>query len=266
VARRARAVITVSEAMRGEISEILQVPPEKIFVTYPAPAEGFGPPAGWRTQPPEADAAARPGPAARDARTGAAGSKRSVESGLPPTPPYILFVGNVEPRKNLVRLLLAFDLLKSASGLPHELLVAGGSGWKRGPILAAWSAMRHRDAVRFLRYVPAEDLPALYARASLFVFPSLYEGFGIPPLEAMRCGTPVVVSDIPVHREVHGEAALFVDPLDPQAIAGGMRRVLEDADCARALRERGADHARLYTWERTASATLEVYRRVLSGD
>jgi glycosyltransferase involved in cell wall biosynthesis len=238
VAGGARAILTVTDAMRSDIHEVLGVPLGKIFAVHHAPGDRFH----------------------RFAREIEAGTARRGDQG---EAPYILFVGNVEPRKNLIRLLDAFEILKSGTNLPHELRLAGGAGWKSAPLLAKLRCMNHRGAVRFLGYVPAGELPALYAGAALFVFPSIYEGFGVPPLEAMCCGTPVVASGIAAHREVLADAALLVDPSDPRAIAEGIRGVLQDAGLAAELRRKGSERVKRYTWRRTARETLRVYRNVL---
>ncbi len=123
--------------------------------------------------------------------------------------------------------------------------------------------LARKEAVRFLDYVPLDEMPALYSAADALVFPSFYEGFGVPPLEAMRCGTPAVVSDIPVLREVMGDAVIFVDPRDPGSIADGMKRVLTDPALAAEMARRGAARAELYTWDRSARGALAAYRAVL---
>jgi glycosyltransferase involved in cell wall biosynthesis len=239
LARRALAIITVSETVRGEIIETLRVPGDRIFVVPAAPGDIFEP---------VVDTGGLASALARHGITG----------------PYILFVGTLEPRKNLDGLMRAFDLLKNETKLPHRLVVVGGRGWKYAPIYRTVEMVAHREAVQFLDYVSLEELPALYAGADLLVFPSFYEGFGVPPLEAMRCGAPAVVSDIPVMREVVGEAAVFVDPRDTKAIAEGMRGVLEDPSLASRLRQLGFERGRLYTWERSAREMIAIYKRLLA--
>ena len=160
-------------------------------------------------------------------------------------------------------MLRAFDLLKRETDLPHRLVVVGGRGWKYGPIYRTVTEIEHTDAVQFLDYVPLEMLPAIYTAADLLVFPSFYEGFGVPPIEAMRCGTPAVVSDIPVMREVVCDAGIFVDPHNTDSIAGGIAEVLQDASLAAELKRRGFDRGRLYSWSHSARAALAVYRRLL---
>jgi glycosyltransferase involved in cell wall biosynthesis len=238
VARRALGILTVSETVKSEIVAGLGVDPRKIFVVPPAPADLY-----------------------RPVEKTAARDEVLSRHGL--ATPYVLFVGTLEPRKNLDGLLRAFDRLKAETEVPHTLVVVGGRGWKYGPIFKTVDGLSSKSAVRFLDYVPLEQMPALYAAASALVFPSFYEGFGVPPLEAMRCGTPAVVSDIPVLREILGDAAIFVDPRDPGSIAEGMRRVLTDTILSAGLVERGRARGDLYTWDRSARGALDAYRTVL---
>jgi glycosyltransferase involved in cell wall biosynthesis len=175
--------------------------------------------------------------------------------------PYILSVGSLEPRKNLLRLLEAYARLE---GSRPSLVIAGARNyWKSSPVVETVSRLGLEQHVRFTGYVEDADLPALYSAASLFVFPSLYEGFGLPVLEAMACGTPVVTSSVSSLPEVAGDAALLVDPRDVDAIASAMRRILDDSDLAADLRARGLARAAQFSWERTARETLAVYEKVL---
>jgi glycosyltransferase involved in cell wall biosynthesis len=181
---------------------------------------------------------------------------------------YLLFVGTLEPRKNLVGLLSAYRLLVDRGETEVPLVVVGGRGWLYEDIFAQVQELELSDRVRFLHNVPDADLPALYNGAVLLAAPSFYEGFGLPSLEAMACGTPVVVSDRGSLPEVVGEAGVQVNPDDPEAIAAGLSKVLSDPDRRRRLAEAGLARAARFSWERAARETLEVYRRVLgsSGD
>lgn len=175
---------------------------------------------------------------------------------------YILYVGNTMPHKNLPRLVKAFAVVRKKH--PRVgLLLAGARDKYRPRVEAAISEAGIDDAVRFICKVPEADLPALYSGASLFAFPSLYEGFGLPVLEAMACGTPVVASDAASIPEVAGDAAILVDPLDVQALAGEMIGVLEDDDKATRLSEKGIQRASLFTWRDCAEKHLAVYRELL---
>ena len=170
-------------------------------------------------------------------------------------PDYLLHVGTLQPRKNLARLMEAAASLR-ARWPELQLVLAGQPGWQAGPILA--QARAHSDSVRLLDYVPDDDLPGLYSGARAFVFPSLYEGFGFPVLEAMACGTPVVCSNTSSLPEVAGEAALLMDPEDTAALAGAIGRLLEDTALRENLIARGLEQARKFSWERAAQETLAV--------
>ncbi len=176
--------------------------------------------------------------------------------------PYILFVGNIEPKKNLPRLLRAFGALKR-DGLPHELVIAGKRGWRWRDVFALPAELGIESSVRFLGYVEEGDLAGLYGGAELFVFPSLVEGFGLPPLEAMACGTPVVTSDAEALVESTGDAAEHAPALDVAALAEAMRRVLGDAALRERLRAAGFARSAQFAWPRAADTTRSVYREAL---
>ena len=240
VARRALGILTVTEAARREIIEYLDLPPDRVHVVPAAPADLYRP-----VDDPAEIASVR--------------AKHKLSG------PYLLFVGTLEPRKNLPRLLQAFEQLRRSPGIPHQLAIVGGRGWKFDPIFQAIDAMAARDDVRFLDYVPLPEMPALYAGADLLVFPSLYEGFGVPPLEAMRVGTPVVVSDIPSLREVTGHASIKVDPFDERSIASGIVRGLDGADLA-SRRAAGLARAADFTWDHAAEKALQIYELALGRE
>jgi glycosyltransferase involved in cell wall biosynthesis len=169
---------------------------------------------------------------------------------------YILSVGTIQPRKNYVRLIHAFARLQTHNLTNRQLVLAGGRGWLYEDIFA--EAERHGDRVRILGFVDEADLPALYRNAALFAFPSLYEGFGLPVLEAMACGTPVVCSNVSSLPEVAGDAALLVDPLDIASIAEAMARVLQDAGLRQDMVARGRSQAARFTWARAARHLLST--------
>jgi glycosyltransferase involved in cell wall biosynthesis len=208
--RRATRILAVSEATKREIVRLLGVPPEKIIVTYDACDARFTPP---------------------DAARLAAFRQRA---GLPER--FILFLGTLEPRKNLPTLLEAYARIASATDAP--LLIGGGKGWLYDEIFAKAEALNLGDRVRFVGYIDAAEQALWYAAATVFAFPSLYEGFGMPPLEAMACGTPVVTS----------------------ALGAALLRVLRDADLRADLRERGLRQARRFSWRDTAERTLGAYQ------
>jgi alpha-1,3-rhamnosyl/mannosyltransferase len=234
---RANVIITPSCSTRNDVLERLPVDPERV-----------------RVVPHGVDAAFTPRPAAEVA---AALAPLGLRGGG-----YLLFVGTIEPRKNLLRLLQAMDLVDPAVG---PLVLAGGRGWNDGPIRVALERLERAGRVRSLGYVADELRPALLTGARAFVYPSLYEGFGWPPLEAMACGTPVVTSNVSSLPEVVGDAALFVSPDDVDGLAAALHRVWHDEALRADLRARGIARAREFSWERTARMTLDAYRAALSA-
>lgn len=178
---------------------------------------------------------------------------------------YILFVGTLEPRKNIPTLLRAFALAKKRGRLPHALVIAGARGWRYGNIFRTVEELGIKDQVIFLGYVPDGDLPALYSGADLFVFLSLYEGFGLPVLEAMACGTPVLASNTSALPEVVGDAGILIAPNNVEQAATEMVRILTDAELRRELSARGLERARLFSQERFVRGILRVYEEVLNS-
>ncbi|NJE77285.1 glycosyltransferase family 1 protein [Thermococcus sp. ES12] len=175
--------------------------------------------------------------------------------------PFILYVGTLEPRKNIPTLLKALYKLKK-QGLPHKLVITGKKGWKYKNIFELISKLNLQRDVIFTGYVPREDLPALYNAADLFVYPSLYEGFGLPPLEAMACGTPVITSNTSSLPEVVGNAGIMVDPYDVNGLAKAIYEVLTNDRLREELRKRGLERAKMFSWKKTAEETLKVYEEV----
>ena len=176
---------------------------------------------------------------------------------------FVLYVGALQPRKNLVRLATAFSRLK-ARGLPHALVLAGKRAWLAADMLAAIEALELGERLRYTGYVAREDLPALFGAASAFAYVSVYEGFGLPVLEALACGVPTLAADISVFREVAGDAALLVDPLDVDAIEKGLVNLITDSDLRDNLQASGMDRAVHFSRERTAEAALVGYRSALA--
>jgi len=177
---------------------------------------------------------------------------------------FVLFVGNVKPHKNLERLIASFARLRQEAG--HEdlkLLIIGEDVSRYGSLRRTVEAAGVRQDVRFFGFVPDRTLAALYRMASVFAFPSLYEGFGLPPLEAMACGTPVVTSRISSLPEVVGDAAVLIDPYDVEDITRGLRRALQDEALRADLIEKGRARARGFSWERSAAAVHAGYLKVL---
>jgi len=177
--------------------------------------------------------------------------------------PYLLAVGNLQPRKNLVRLIQAF--VRAEVAAHTRLVIVGQAQWQASDVMAAIDAAGLGDSVKLTGYVSDDDLVALYSGAALFCYPSLYEGFGLPVLEAMACGAPVVASETTSIPEVAGDAALLVDPHQVADLARALRAVLDDEGLAASLRQRGLARAAAMTWERTAEQTAACYRKAL-GD
>ena len=176
--------------------------------------------------------------------------------------PFVLYVGTIEPRKNLGRLLQAFRRLKSRPGIKHRLVVAVGLGWLYQDVLREMEELSAENEIAFLGRVDDSDLPALYSLSDIFVFPSLYEGFGLPPLEAMACGRPVVCSNASSLPEVIGDAGILVSPYDVDGLTDAMAQLIADPDRRALLGQRGLARSREFTWERSARRLLDVYRRL----
>ncbi|MFZ0544294.1 MAG: glycosyltransferase family 1 protein [Candidatus Promineifilaceae bacterium] len=238
-ARRASAVITISESARKDLLRILKIPSEKIHVVYGAAPKHF----------------------ARVTNTAEQARIRQKYS-LPDE--YLLYVGTLEPRKNLSRLVRAFHRLKK-QGKPHKLVLVGPWGWSMNGFRQQIEQLGLTDSVQMLGYIPDEDLPGVYSLATVFAFPSLYEGFGLPPLEAMACGTPVLSSKNSSLAEICGDAAYLVDPLDEESLVEGLQCVLEDKALREKLGECGQQRASEFSWERAARETSAVYDLVLKN-
>ena len=180
-------------------------------------------------------------------------------------PGYILSVGTLEPRKNLSRLMEAYSMLRRR-GLKRPLVLAGKRGWKYDDIFRKREDLSLGDHVRHVDYVPFDDLPAIYSGASVMVYPSLYEGFGLPPLEAMACGCPVIASNTSSLPEVVGDAGLLLDPRDVEGMARAMEDVLKDKDRRDEMKAAGFDRARRFSWSKTARRTARLYKKLAKKD
>ena len=177
----------------------------------------------------------------------------------------ILFVGTLEPRKNLPALFKAFELfLSRTKDLDFKLIIAGMKGWLYDDIYRSLAKNAFKDNIVLLDYVPDEALPRLYAESAVFVYPSFYEGFGIPVLEAMACGVPVIASRIASLPEIGGDAALWIDPKDSEGLADAIQKVLSDRELSKNLISKGLEQSKKFSWEKTARETLEVYKKVLA--
>jgi glycosyltransferase involved in cell wall biosynthesis len=238
-ARSAARILADSEATRQDLIRHYHIPREKIVVVHPGRDEALAPVSD---------------PAILDAT--------AARYGLSAAGCYLLYVGTLHPRKNLVRLVQAFALAAGELDPAVQLVLAGKRGWLHDQIFAQVQQSGVQDRVVLTGYVPREDLPALMSGALAFVFPSLYEGFGLPVLEAMACGTPVLCSRASSLPEVAGDAALLVDPLDTAALAAALRRIVTDESLRRTLVERGFDQVRRFSWRRCARETLDVLEEV----
>ncbi len=178
----------------------------------------------------------------------------------------LLFLGTLEPRKNLITLLEAYALLRRRRDIRHHLVIAGGRGWYYQEVYDAAERLGLHETTHFVGYVPDEELPLWYNAADLFIYPSLYEGFGLPPLEAMACGTPVIVSNTSSLPEVVGDAGLTVDPHDPQALAEAIHSLLSDPSRRERLARAARRQASEFSWDATATRTAELYHHVLEGN
>jgi glycosyltransferase involved in cell wall biosynthesis len=180
--------------------------------------------------------------------------------------PYILAVGNLQPRKNLLRLIEAFAQLITERRIPHQLVLAGKAKWRESDIHRTVRRLGIEDRIVFTGRVPDEDLACLLNGAELFVYPSLYEGFGLPVLEAMACGTPVVTSNCTSIPEVAGDAALLVDPYRVDELADAIHHVLSDESLRARLREKGLARSQMFSWRQTARKTWTAYCQTAGSD
>jgi glycosyltransferase involved in cell wall biosynthesis len=235
--RRADAIITVSQASKKDILRHYPLDPDKITVVYEAASPEFAP----------AEI-----PAVNQVRR---------KYGLPEQ--FLIHVGTIEPRKNLTRLVEALDLLHG-QGIRIPLVVVGGRGWLYDTFFRRLAELDVRDSVLFPGYVPDEDLSLLYSAASAAAVPSVYEGFGLPVLEAMACGTPVISSTASCLPEIGGDVARYFEPTNVPEMAEAIRSVWTDANLQAEMRTRGIVRAACFSWERAAAETMEVYHRILS--
>lgn len=236
---RAARVITVSEASKRDILRYFRVPESRIDVIYNAIDDRF-----W--EKPDIDEMNR------------------VRERYQLTNPFVLYAGNIKPHKNLERLIEAFHLLRQNSPdlRDVQLLIIGDEISKYAALRRAVHRHKLHKHVRFFGFVPDQTLAALYRLANVFVFPSLYEGFGLPPLEAVASGTPVITSNVSSLPEVVGDAAIMIDPYESEAIAGAMHRVLTDEGLRAELRRKGLARAREFSWERSIARVREIYGEV----
>jgi glycosyltransferase involved in cell wall biosynthesis len=233
-------VLTVSHASKDDILQFLKVPSSKVEVI----------------------------PNAIDERLAATPSTEEilrVQERFLLTSPFILYAGNIKPHKNVERLIEAFSLVRQRGLDGVKLLIIGDEISKYRNLRRLVHRFQLQPHVRFLGFVPDETLAVLYRLAGVFVFPSLYEGFGLPPLEAMAAGAPVITSNVSSLPEVVGDAALLIDPHDPEAIARAIHRVISDASLRADLIRRGHERVMQFSWERSVARTREVYAEIAGG-
>lgn len=237
VRHRAVHYVAISEFTKAELTAVLHIPPENISVVPCACGEHF-----YRVDDPEALAAVRD------------------QYKLPKA--YLLFVGNNNPRKNLRRMIEAYDLARRQGGFTHHLVIAGEQGWKFSRDVAL-QGISHAKDIHFIGFVPDAAMPALYSASALFVFPSLYEGFGIPVLEAQCCGVPVLTAETSALPEVGGDGALYCDPLRAESIAGGICSILTDESRRQDLIQSGYENVKRFSWARSAELLNEIVEKEL---
>ncbi len=177
---------------------------------------------------------------------------------------FLLYVGRIDPRKNLVRLIDAYTLLRKKYGIDHQFAIVGKVHLEPQAMQATVRRSEYREDIHFCGYVPEENLPLLYRTADVFVYASEFEGFGLPPLEAMASGTPVVASDIAIFREILSDAAILVNPLDVEALSEGIYKIVSDKALRETLIRKGTIRAKEFTWENTARRTLAVFRDAMN--
>ncbi|MHB1002180.1 MAG: glycosyltransferase family 4 protein [Armatimonadota bacterium] len=238
--RRAARILAISEYTKKEICELYSINPEKVTVVYPGVDTQFKP-------------------------QDRVSAKEMVKEKYGLDFPFVLSLGVIQPRKNLNRLLDAYVILKRDGNLNHKLVIAGKYGWKEANLKDRIEELGLRDDVVFTGYVPYEDLPNLYSAADLFVYPSVYEGFGLPPAEAMACGVPVITGNRSSLPEVVGEAGIMVDPYKPEEFADSIKRVLTDSSLYNMLSERGPAQAQKFSWDRMARQVVSIYHEVESS-
>ncbi|MCB0214592.1 MAG: glycosyltransferase family 4 protein [Anaerolineae bacterium] len=231
-------VIAISKATAHDLIELYQTDPQKISILYPGITSEFYP---------------------MNDPLGITIIRAKYNLGQKP---FILSVGTVQPRKNYQRLIQAFAQIKA----DVLLVIAGGPGWQADEIFKEVKNQGLTDRVRFLGFVPDADLPYLYNAATLFIYPSLYEGFGLPALEAMACGTPVIASNRSSLPEVVGSAGLLIDPFDTEAIAHAMATLLFDEDLYHKLSKAGHARAATFSWDKMAAELSDLYQKLLTEE
>jgi alpha-1,3-rhamnosyl/mannosyltransferase len=236
--RKATMIITPSDSVRDEVCEHLNIDRSRVTAVPLAPGAVFKP--------------------LKQLETTATLARLSIEH------PFLLFVGTIEPRKNLLTLIQAFEQLLRTTELRPQLVIAGRMGWKTNEFRSYIAESPSADRIRVTGYVSNEELRALYSSCSAFVYPSIHEGFGLPPLEAMACGAPVVATRVPSLMTAPETVARIVSPKDVNDITEALVELLSDKGLKDALIDGGFRHAASFSWERTASLTSAVYEEAIS--
>jgi glycosyltransferase involved in cell wall biosynthesis len=239
---KADHIIAISEATRQDLIELYQTPPAKISVLYPGVTPDFQP----VSDPQQLTAVRR---------------KYGLREG-----PFILSVGTLQPRKNYQRLIQALAQAAGAtSASPLSLVIVGSKGWQYESIFSEVTRLGLEQRVQFLGFVEDSDLPALYSAASVFAYPSLYEGFGLPILEAMACGVPVIASNQSAMPEVVGQAGLLINPYHVDELAAAITRLLSEANLRQQFKQAGLAQAAQFTWLSMAAKLLALYQKLIEG-
>jgi glycosyltransferase involved in cell wall biosynthesis len=236
--KKARKILAVSEATKKDLSKFYNINPAKVSVTPLGFDTGSFQPRNYAEVQPVLD------------KYGLVYQK------------YVLFVGTIQPRKNIVKLVEAFQKLRKENHIEEKLAIFGGRGWLWEPIVKKIKMVGLDGSIKYFDYASKEDLPYLYAGAKLLTLPALYEGFGLPPLEAMASGVPVVVSNVSSLPEVVGEAGVLVNPDSVDSIAGGLLKVLIDANLREQMIAKGSEQSKKFSWENTAKETLRVFEEL----
>jgi glycosyltransferase involved in cell wall biosynthesis len=231
----AKAIIAISKSTKKDLIESYNLPEEKIFVTPLAAGEQYN-------------------SLIKD-------QDKQILNKYHLKLPFILFIGTIEPRKNIQGLIKAFDLLFLQKKINHQLVLIGKKGWKSDPIFDLINKVKSKKKIKYLNFVNDQDLPSFYRSAQVFVYPSFYEGFGLPPLEAMKSGCPVIISKTSSLPEVVGKAGLLVNPQSNNDLVSKIDQVIKDQKLRQKMIQDGLIQAKKFSWQKTASLTLAVYQK-----
>jgi glycosyltransferase involved in cell wall biosynthesis len=235
-AQHAEQLATVSEYSKADICKFYNIAPQKVDVVYSGVKDFFAPISE--------------------------NEKENIRAKFASGKPYFVYVGSVNPRKNVANILRAFDLFKTQSGTDNKLVIAGAKGWKTSEIFDVWNHMKFKTEVVFTGRLEETELVQVLAAAQVSLYPSLFEGFGVPPLEAMACGVPVITSNVSSLPEISGNAAIYVSPENVQDIAAKMSALAANEHLRNSLIEKGFEHYKQHSWDRTAKLLWESCLKV----